>query len=54
VGEITPTAVAVMAELGMDIADEFPKPVTDEVVRAADVVVTIACGDACPLYPFKK
>jgi protein-tyrosine-phosphatase len=43
-----------MAELGIDIADEFPKPVTDEVVHAADVVVTMGCGDACALYPFKK
>jgi arsenate reductase len=54
VAEINPTAVAVMAEMGIDIADEFPKPVTDEIVQAADVVVTLGCGDACALYPFKK
>jgi arsenate reductase (thioredoxin) len=49
--EINPAAVAAMAEVGIDITDEFPKPWTDEVVRAADVVVTMGCGDACPLYP---
>ena len=49
--EINPAAVAAMAEVGVDITDEFPKPWTDEVVRAADVVVTMGCGDACPLYP---
>ena len=49
--EINPAAIAAMAEVGIDITDEFPKPWTDEVVRAADVVVTMGCGDACPLYP---
>ncbi len=48
---INPQAVAAMAAVGVDIAAEFPKPWTDEVVRAADVVVTMGCGDACPLYP---
>jgi arsenate reductase (thioredoxin) len=43
-----------MAELGVDLADAFPKPLTDEVVRAADVVVTMGCGDACPIYPGKR
>lgn len=43
-----------MRELGLDLSWEFPKPLADEVVRAADVVVTMGCGDACPLYPFKK
>jgi arsenate reductase (thioredoxin) len=43
-----------MAELGVDLAEAFPKPLTDEVVRAADVVVTMGCGDACPLYPGKR
>ena len=43
-----------MAEVGIDITDEFPKPWTDEIVRAADVVVTMGCGDACPLYPGKR
>lgn len=43
-----------MRELGLGLSWEFPKPLADEVVRAADVVVTMGCGDACPLYPFKK
>lgn len=43
-----------MAEIGIDMAEEFPKPLTDEVVRAADIVVTMGCGDACPVYPGKK
>jgi protein-tyrosine-phosphatase len=49
--EINPAAVAAMAEVGIDITDEFPKPWTDEIVRAAYVVITMGCGDACPLYP---
>jgi protein-tyrosine-phosphatase len=52
--EINPAAVEAMAEVGIDITDEFPKPWTDEIVRAADVVVTMGCGDACPLYPGKR
>jgi protein-tyrosine-phosphatase len=40
-----------MAEIGIDISSEFPKPWTDEVVRAANVVVTMGCGDACPIFP---
>ena len=51
---INPTAVAAMAEIGIDIRDEFPKPWSDEMVRAADVVVTMGCGDACPFYPGKR
>ena len=43
-----------MTELGVDMSEEFPKPLTDEVVRAADVVITMGCGDACPIYPGKK
>ena len=43
-----------MAELGIDMSEEFPKPLTDEVVRAADVVITMGCGDACPIYPGKR
>jgi protein-tyrosine-phosphatase len=43
-----------MREVGVDMAEEFPKPLTDEVVRAADVVITMGCGDACPIYPGKK
>ena len=52
--EINPAAVAAMAEVGIDITAEFPKPWTDEIVRAADVVITMGCGDACPLYPGKR
>ena len=43
-----------MEELGVDMSEEFPKPLTDEVVRAADVVITMGCGDACPIYPGKR
>lgn len=52
--EVNPSAVAAMAERGIDISGEFPKPWTDEVVRAADVVITMGCGDACPIFPGKK
>jgi len=52
--EVNPSAVAAMAEIGIDISREFPKPWTDEVVQAADVVVTMGCGDACPLFPGKR
>lgn len=51
---INPAVTEVMAEIGLDITTEYPKPLTDEVVRAADVVVTMGCGDACPLYPGKE
>lgn len=49
--EVNPSAVAAMAEVGIDIATEFPKPWTTEIVQAADVVVTMGCGDACPCTP---
>jgi len=52
--EINPAAVEAMEELGVDMSEEFPKPLTDEVVRAADVVITMGCGDACPIYPGKR
>jgi protein-tyrosine-phosphatase len=52
--QVNPAAVAAMAEVGIDISGEFPKPWTDEVVRAADVVVTMGCGDACPVFPGKR
>ena len=52
--EINPAAVAAMAEVGIDITGEFPKPWTDEIVRAADVVVTMGCGDACPAFPGRR
>jgi len=51
---LNPNVVAAMAELDVDIAQEFPKPMTDEVVRAADAVITMGCGDACPIYPGKR
>jgi protein-tyrosine-phosphatase len=51
---VNPVAVEAMAEVGIDIAKEFPKPWTEEAVRAADVVVTMGCGDACPFYPGKR
>jgi arsenate reductase (thioredoxin) len=51
---INANVVSAMAELGIDISQEFPKPLTDEVVRAADAVVTMGCGDACPIYPGKR
>lgn len=49
--EVNPSAIAAMRERGIDISAEFPKPWTDEVVRAADVVITMGCGDACPIFP---
>lgn len=52
--EINPAVIEAMAELGVDMSQEFPKPLTDEVVKAADVVITMGCGDACPIYPGKK
>jgi arsenate reductase (thioredoxin) len=52
--EINPAAVEAMAEVGIDITGEYPKPWTDEILRAADVVVTMGCGDACPIFPGKR
>ena len=52
--EVNPAAIAAMAERGIDISTEFPKPWTDETVRAADVVITMGCGDACPIFPGKR
>lgn len=49
--EVNPAAIASMREVGIDIATEFPKPWTDDVLRAADVIVTMGCGDACPVFP---
>ena len=51
---IDPTVTEAMSELGIDVRMGFPKPLTDEVVRAADVVITLGCGDACPVYPGKR
>jgi arsenate reductase len=53
-GRINPSAIAAMAERGIDISGEYPKPWTDEIVRAADVVVTMGCGDACPIFPGRR
>ena len=52
--EINPAAIAAMDEIGIDITGEFPKPWTDEIVQAADVVITMGCGDACPIFPGKR
>ncbi len=52
--QVNPSAIEAMRERGIDISTEFPKPWTEEVVRAADVVVTMGCGDACPVYPGKR
>lgn len=52
--QISEKTVAVMGELGISLVDAFPKPLTDDVVQAADVVITMGCGDACPLYPGKR
>ncbi len=52
--QVNPVAVAAMAEVGIDITGEYPKPWTDEIVRAADVVVSMGCGDACPIFPGKR
>src|SRR5712692_10830404 len=51
---INPVVVEAMEEIGVDTSEEFPKPLTDEAVRAADVVITMGCGDACPIYPGKR
>ena len=52
--EINRAVVEAMREIGVDIESEFPKPWTDEILRAADVVVTMGCGDACPIFPGKR
>lgn len=51
---IDTTVALAMAEIDLDLAHEYPKPLTDDVVRAADVVITMGCGDACPVYPGKR
>jgi protein-tyrosine-phosphatase len=52
--EINAAALTAMAEIGIDLTQEFPKPLTDEVVAAANVVITMGCGDACPIFPGKR
>lgn len=51
---LNPAVVASMAEIGLDLSKAYPKPLTDDAVRAADVVITMGCGDACPIYPGKR
>ena len=52
--EVNPAVVASMAELGVDVSKEFPKPLTTDSIEASDVVVTMGCGDACPIFPGKR
>ena len=52
--ELNPRVVEAMQEIGIDISHELPKPLTDEFVKAADVVITMGCGDSCPIYPGKR
>lgn len=52
--ELDPTVVTAMSEMGLDLANDYPKPLTDDVVRASDVVITMGCGDSCPIYPGKR
>jgi arsenate reductase len=51
---LNPVVIEAMTEVGVDLSKELPKPLTDEGVRAADVVITMGCGDACPIYPGKR
>jgi arsenate reductase (thioredoxin) len=52
--QVNPAVVLAMSEIGIDVSKEFPKPLTEEVVDAADAVITMGCGDACPIYPGKR
>lgn len=52
--EINPAVIQVMDEVGIDLSQEFPKPLTDDAVEASDVVITMGCGDACPFFPGKR
>jgi arsenate reductase (thioredoxin) len=52
--QVNRNVVAAMSEIGVDLTKEFPKPMTDEVIKAADAVITMGCGDACPIYPGKR
>jgi protein-tyrosine-phosphatase len=51
---LNPAVIEAMSEIGVDLSEEFPKLLTDQAVRAADVVITMGCGDACPIYPGKR
>lgn len=53
-GEVNPLAIQVLQERGIQLTEAYPKPLTDQVVRAADVIITMGCGDACPIYPGKR
>ncbi len=52
--QLNPAAVQAMAEIGLDLSQQYPKPLTADKVQAADVVITMGCGDACPVYPGKR
>jgi len=52
--EINPAVAAILTERGLDVSKEFPKALTDEAARAADIIITMGCGDACPVYPGKR
>ena len=52
--EINPAVVEAMREIGVDLSEELPKPLSDEFLEAADVVITMGCGDACPIFPGKR
>jgi len=52
--QINPAVIAVMDEIGLDLSKEFPKPLTSDAVEAADIVITMGCGDACPVFPGKR
>jgi arsenate reductase (thioredoxin) len=52
--KLNPVVVQALSDIGVDTSEELPKPLSDEAVRAADVVITMGCGDACPIYPGKR
>ena len=52
--QLNPAVVQAMAEIGLDISHEYPRPLTTDKVQNADVVITMGCGDACPIYPGKR
>jgi arsenate reductase (thioredoxin) len=52
--EINPAVAQILTERGLDVSKEYPKPLTDEAARAADVIITMGCGDACPIFPGKR
>ncbi|MGO4858006.1 arsenate reductase ArsC [Arthrobacter sp. 2MCAF14] len=52
--QLDPAVLTAMSEMGLDLSTDYPKPLTDDVVRASDVVITMGCGDSCPIYPGKR